>query len=224
MAELIEKFGESTIHIIEVDGEKLIKASDCAKALDYKNYRVAVNSFLESNYDLLNGCVRKIRTQSRHDRQMREQWYFNEKGLIAFLIKTNQPKAIEFQKWAINILAREVKKAVEEKEIRYGMIRAKSKKVRVEFTEILRDHGYKKPHEYIQTTYFMKTKLGIDKHRPKNELSPWELCKVTMAEILSITRLADSEADGYHDCKPLIGEASDQVSMIPEKSNIDKLT
>jgi prophage antirepressor-like protein len=216
METMIERFGESKIHIIDADGEKWINAADCAKALDYKNYREAVSQFILSNQSLLDTCVRKMRTQVSG--QGRESWHFNERGLIAFLVKTNQPKAIPFQKWAIDVLAKEIKKKVEG----YTELRAKSKKIRVEFTDTLKAHGYQLPKEYIQTTYFMKTRLGIDKHRPKNDLSVWELCKVSMAETLSMANLALTEADGYHECKPVIEKSSDVVASIEPLRSISK--
>ena len=108
MKELVERFGESRISIIDIDGEKWIRASDCAKVLDYKNYRSTVSNFVETNKELLEGGVQKLYTPSKSGDQ--ETWYFNDRGLIAFLIKTNQPKAIQFQKWAVGVLSREVKK------------------------------------------------------------------------------------------------------------------
>lgn len=222
METIIERFGESRIHLIEIDGQKLINAADCAKALDYKNYRSAIYQFIETNKELLETCVCKIRTQSRGDRQSREQWFFNEKGLIAFLIKTNQPKAFKFQKWALDILATEVKKVVNSE---YSTLRKKTKKIRVEFTDVLKDRGYEKRHEYIQTTYLMKTTLGIDKNRPKNDLSVWELCKVAMSEILSTARPSGSEAEGYKECIPIIYDSTKDISYIPEKhDNIESLS
>lgn len=215
MKEFIERFGESRISIIDIDGKKWIRASDCAKVLDYKNYRSTVSNFVETNKGLLEGGVQKLYTPSKSGDQ--ETWYFNEMGLIAFLIKTNQPKAIQFQKWAVGVLSREVKKEISNKETD---LRKKSKKVRVEFTDTLKSHGYKSPHEYIQTTYTMKTKLGIDKHRPKNDLSPWELCKVAMSEMLSTVRIEDSNANGYYECKPIIQISTENIASIPEKAII----
>ena len=156
MKELVERFGESRISIIDIDGEKWIRASDCAKVLDYKNYRSTVSNFVETNKELLEGGVQKLYTPSKSGDQ--ETWYFNDRGLIAFLIKTNQPKAIQFQKWAVNILSKEAKKEVFNKETD---LRKKSKKVRVEFTDTLKAHGYKSPHEYIQTTYTIVFLMGL---------------------------------------------------------------
>jgi prophage antirepressor-like protein len=206
---MLERFGESSINILDLNGKRWIKAADCAKALDYKNYRHTVSAFIESNKELLGEGVSKIDTPSKGGNQ--ETWYFDEKGLIAFLIKTNQPKAIPFQKWAVSVLAEKVKEKTKEKQI---TLRSKSKKVRVEFTDTLKAHGYKQPHEYIQTTYMMKTRLGIDKNRPKNDLSPWELCRVVLAEVLSTARLEVSSASGYNQCKPLIESSTSEILKI----------
>lgn len=203
---MLERFGESRITILEINGKRWIKASDCAKALDYKNYRTTVSAFIESNKELLGEGVHKICTPSKRGNQ--ETWYFDEKGLIAFLIKTNQPKAISFQKWAVCVLAEKVKEKVKEKQT---TLRIKSKKIRVDFTDTLKEHGYKQPYEYIQTTYMMKTRLGIDKNRPKNNLSTWELCRVALAEVLSTARLEDSNANGYQECKPLIESSTVEI-------------
>lgn len=216
MKELAERFGESRITFLEIDGEKWIKAADCAKALDYKNYKTTVSQFIETNKELLGSTVQNICTVAC-DGKKRDQWFFNENGLIAFLIKTNKPKAVPFQRWAIDVLSKELEKTIKNKETD---LRKKSKKIRIEFTDTLKAHGYRKPGEYIQTTYLMKTKLGIDKNRPKNDLTAWELCRVAMSEMLSTVRLESSNADGYYECKPIIQASTENIAGIPEKAII----
>lgn len=200
MNEIDVVFSESDLKILEIDGERWIKATDVARALDYKNPTVAAGEFIKANSEILYKGVSRFRTPSRGGDQ--DTWFFNSRGLMAFLVKSNRPKAVPFQKWAIGVLDDAIKKKMDLPK-QYNSVRLKSKKIRREFTDTLKDHGYKEGREYKETTYAMKTILGIEKHRPKNELDIWELCKISMAEMLSITRLDDSTANGFSEVLPI---------------------
>lgn len=78
-------------------------------------------------------------------------------------------------------------------------IREESKKTRNQFTEMLKDHGYSKPGQYIQTTIQMKNTLGIT--AKKDNMTELELKKVRAAEALA--DLLIDEESGYHEVNPV---------------------
>lgn len=98
----------------------------------------------------------------------------------------------------------------------YKFTRAKSKVARNRFTEELKERGYNKPHEYIQTTKQMKNTLQIK--NKKDEMSTEELIKVTAAEAL--TELLFTSEFGYSEVNPVCVEASEIIQKaINQKKN-----
>lgn len=94
-------------------------------------------------------------------------------------------------------------------------IRGKSKKIRSNFTDCLKEHGYTKPHEYIQTTKQMKQALGIT-HK-KDEMTTKELKKILVAETLSELQIEDIDAQGYYEVNPVCVETSNLVTKTINK-------
>lgn len=202
-------FKDVNVRVVEVDGTKMVNASDVARAIGYKNPRKASSEFILSNGELLGKGVRQIRTPTAGGEQ--ESWFFTLEGVTAFLIKTSQPSALEFQKWAVATLA----KAITDRATgEYKTIRAKSKKIRNGFTDTLQDHGIRKPVEFIEITYATKRSLGIEHTKPKDELDLWELCQVSIAETLSTYSLAKSDANGLVEVAPIVKKASKTVAQI----------
>lgn len=93
------------------------------------------------------------------------------------------------------------------KSVEYSDIRTKSKKVRNQFTETLKNHGYTKQYEYINTTKAMKKELGIT--AKKDDMTLQELASVSASEWLSMAMLTDER--GYHEVNPVCIKASDAV-------------
>lgn len=91
----------------------------------------------------------------------------------------------------------------------YKKLRDKSKEVRNHFTECLKEHGYKKPHHYIQTTKQMKETLGIV--NKKDEMTPTELKKILASETLAELKIEAMNASGYHEVNPVCVETSRMV-------------
>lgn len=89
-------------------------------------------------------------------------------------------------------------------EKRHNTERAKSIEVRKSFTDELKNHGYSKPCEYIQTTKQMKLPLGIE-HK-KNNMTASELKKIYAAEALASVMI--DGMNGYHAVNPLCVTAS----------------
>lgn len=82
--------------------------------------------------------------------------------------------------------------------------RKKSIEVRHCFTDELKDHGYSKPNEYIQTTTQMKKPLGIT-HK-KKEMTAKELKAIYASEAMA-SLLLDYEY-GYFEVNPICVQAS----------------
>jgi len=207
-------FGESDIRIIDDGGRRWIAASDVARALEYKNPAVAVSDFINGNGELLEGHVEKFSMgQGKHN------WFFDEHALIAYLVKTNQPKAVPFQKWAIDVLSKKIKETNSDQ---YTTIRFKSKKIRNDFTGVLKDHGISKPVEYIKLTYQTKRGLGIDPNKKKNDCDLWELCKISMAEMLSLYEIESKHPQGYDQISPLVKGAAVTVGSLKNNTDLAK--
>ena len=87
-------------------------------------------------------------------------------------------------------------------------LRNKSKQVRNNFTDTLKEHGYTKAHEYIQTTKQMKDTLGIT--AKKSEMNDKELSLITASELLAKGSITDEY--GYHEVNPVCIDASEAVA------------
>ena len=92
--------------------------------------------------------------------------------------------------------------------IEHTEIRNKSKIVRNDFTDTLKEHGYTKAHEYIQTTRQMKDTLGIT--AKKSEMNDRELSLITASELLAKGSITDEY--GYHEVNPVCLDASEAVA------------
>lgn len=95
----------------------------------------------------------------------------------------------------------------------YQTERKKSIEVRNNFTDELKDRGYEKQFEYIQTTTQMKKPLGI-KHK-KAEMTAKELKAIRASEAMA-SLLLENEY-GYKEVNPICVEASNIVSSAMQK-------
>lgn len=214
MNEITEYFKDINVNfIIDENGVKWVKAIDVARVLGYKNPAVSSNNFISVNKNLLTTCIRKFLIQ--HITGKKTTWYMNEKGLVAFLVKTNSDKAIEFQKWALNVISKELSIT----NTNTNSLRIKSKKVRNDFTGVLKEHGISKPYEYIQLTYQTKIYLDIDKNKKKDECNLLELCKISMSELLSAYKIESDNKTGYKEISPVVIESSKTIKQIPIENN-----
>lgn len=87
-------------------------------------------------------------------------------------------------------------------------LRNKSKHVRNNFTDTLKEHGYTKAHEYIQTTKQMKNALGIT--AKKAEMTNRELNLVLASENVATCAITDEQ--GYNEVNPVCIDASEAVA------------
>lgn len=95
----------------------------------------------------------------------------------------------------------------------YKEERKKSIDVRNNFTDELKDRGYTKPYEYIQTTTQMKNALCI-KHK-KNEMVAKELKAIRASEAMASLLLDDEY--GYSEVNPVCVEACNVVKNALQK-------
>lgn len=102
---------------------------------------------------------------------------------------------------------------------RYLQVRTKSKVVRNNFTNTLKEHGYKNPYEYIQTTKQMKDALGIT--AKKSDMTDKELSLVTASEYLADCAIDDEH--GYHEVNPVCVDASFNVANYIAKKKQKRL-
>ena len=90
----------------------------------------------------------------------------------------------------------------------YKKERQKSINVRNTFTDELKEHGYKEPHEYIQTTKQMKETLKIT--HQKSEMTERKLKAIRTSKALA--SLLFNEEYGYDEVNPKCVEASEIIS------------
>lgn len=98
-------------------------------------------------------------------------------------------------------------------ETSYNSERKKSIETRNSFTDELKERGYTKQHEFIQTTMQMKKALGIT-HK-KSEMTAKELKAVRASEAMA-SLLLDDET-GYYRVNPVCVKASGIVSNATAK-------
>jgi len=214
MKEIIEMFGEIDLRTVEniETGERWVNALDVAKVLGYKNPSVQIQNTIKRNPELYEGTT-KLVVASKGGKQ--ESTFFNLDHVIAFCMKSNRPKALPFQKWAVKILkgelTEEAKKKIEKQEIRL-----KSKTARNYFTSVLSNRGIEKKHEFIQLTYAVKVNVGIDKNKKKDDFDIKDLLLVTMAEANSTLNMLEENPEGYGEIKPVVERSSRQVKECRE--------
>jgi prophage antirepressor-like protein len=213
MKNFIEKFQETKFRVVSQEGRKFMSVVDIAKFLDYKNEYVQANVFLSRNKELLEEEVITVITTSKQGKQIK-QTFLSLEGVLMFLVKTNQKKAIPFQKWAKKVLAKEMLNMQTPK---YKQARLKSKEIRNSFTDTLSEHGISKPHEYMQLTYTTKVDVGIDKDKKKDDMSILELIKISMAESLSTYKMIEKDPEGYYEVKPIVSNSSKTIRKVTKK-------
>lgn len=192
------------------DGEQWIAAIDVAKALGYDNPSRATADMIKNNKELFKGYEKIVCLASFGGRQKTR--VLNLKGVIAFCIKSNMPKAIQFQRWAAGILEKHISSIPPD-------IRLIAKQKRIKFTDTLRDHGCDKPYHYINITRDMKDGLGIDKNKPKNSCDLIEVMKIAASEDIARINLLQKDADGYIECHNESVKASiavQEATSVPE--------
>ena len=185
------------------DGEQWIAAIDVAKALGYDNPSRAASDMINHNPELFADYERIV--SSFDGTQRRRTRVLNLKGIIAFCVRSNQPKAIPFQRWAVTILEKHISAIPSD-------VRLIAKQKRVKFTDTLRDHGCDKPYHYINITRDMKDGLGIDKNKPKDSCDLIEVMKIAASEDIARINMLQDKTEGYKECHDTSVKASALVA------------
>jgi len=89
--------------------------------------------------------------------------------------------------------------------------RERSKRIRNYFTDTLKSHGYKSPHEYIQTTNQMKARLEIE--GKKADLDPDQIEMIEISERLATMRIKREGLTGYRDIIPVCLKSCDVITV-----------
>ena len=97
-------FNGHPVSLIERNDDFVMTMNDIGKCLDYVNPRKAVHKIYTRNKALLNqySLVSNLGTI---DGKTRLQRVLNEKGMMLIAMKSNQPKAVDFQIWAVETLS-----------------------------------------------------------------------------------------------------------------------
>ena len=101
----------------------------------------------------------------------------------------------------------------------YKNERKKSIEARNTFTDTLSEHGYSKPHEYIQTTQQMKKSFGIT-HK-KSEMTARELDIISASE--SLAKVLINDEYGFDEVNPVCVDASKMVKDTIDRYSVKKL-
>ena len=195
-----EMFGK--IRTFEFDGELWFVGKDVAIALGYEKPENA----LIAHVDAEDKTTTLIRGNGSNYKS--KTTIINESGLYSLIFGSKKESAKSFKHWVTSEILPELRKTGKYVlKTKYEETRDKSKRVRNAFTESLKNHGYSKPHEYINTTKNMKKELGIT--AKKDDMTMQELAAVSASEWLSIAMLTDEH--GYHKVNPVCVKASDAV-------------
>ncbi len=98
----LASFNGQNLTIVDLHGERWIPGEDIGRALEYSEPRIAVDKIFQRNDELFSeySAVTKLVTAGG----TQETRVYNEEGVIAICLKSNQPKAIAFQRWAVRTL------------------------------------------------------------------------------------------------------------------------
>lgn len=195
-----EEFGR--IRTVEIDGEIWFVGKDVAAALGYSNPRDAIAKHVdEEDRNTVAICDGKGNPN---------QTIINESGLFSLILSSKLESARKFKRWVTSEVLPSIRKNGS-----YGAAlteREKSRRIRSCFTDMLREHGYSKRHEYINTTRAMKKELGIKEK--KDDMTDRQLAMVGASEWLSMATVGDES--GYHEVNPVCVDASRTVAGFVE--------
>lgn len=195
-----ENFGN--IRTIEIDGEVWFVGRDVAVALGYEKPENALSAHVyeeDKTTTLIQGNGSNYKSKTT---------IINESGMYSLIFGSKLEAAKDFKRWVTSEVLPAIRKTGKyDLTSDYEVARKESKKVRNRFTETLKEHGYTKQYEYINTTKAMKKELGIT--AKKDDMTLQELASVSASEWLSMAMLTDER--GYHEVNPVCIKASDAV-------------
>ncbi len=200
----IMNFENNDVRVLKINGERYMPAIDVATSLGYLDPKDAASKIINRNPERFKGWTKCLLLESQKGKQ--QTTVLNLRGIVAFCMLSRQPKAIPFQRWADQVIEKELKKVEQ--------IRIKSKQVRNEFTDTLKFHGCRKPEHYINITKSMKDRLGIEPSKKKGKYEKVELLMTMASEAVASVNMIKLNADGYRECKEISSEACTGIEMI----------
>ena len=105
-------FGKREIKLVRHDDDAWITAEQVGEALEYAEKDAVLEIYRRNKEELDEySCTLKMRVQSQNGvTQNREVRVFNEEGVMIICMLSQQPKAREFRRWAVEVLKRERRK------------------------------------------------------------------------------------------------------------------
>lgn len=99
----VTEFNGSYLSVINQEDDFYLTSTQIGEALGYENPRKAINTIYDRNKALLDEYSVDTKMVST-DGKKYTQKVFNEEGVMLICLKSKQPQAIEFQKWAVRTL------------------------------------------------------------------------------------------------------------------------
>lgn len=181
------------------EGNLYMTGEQIGICLEYENPRKAINNIFDRYKDRLKNYSRDLNLRSR-DGKPRKTRVFNERGIYLVAMKSNQPKAWDFQEAVAGIL----------ENLRKGyqvwlLKRERGKEARKTLTETIRDKYPDSPHKKFMyknfTNLVYKTALGKSFKELKEEYGEPlrdNLPSEMLAEVKRIEKAVDVFIDlGY---------------------------
>lgn len=197
------------VRIVDQNGDPWFVAKDAATALGYSNPSRSVKDHCK--------YVKEIRTTDSVGRQSK-MMIIPESDVYRLIIRSNKKEAERFESWVVEEVLPAIRK--HGKYEAPSDLRDRSKKIRVQFTDQLKEHGCTQPYHYINITQSMKENVGISLDKKKDTMNEVELGRIAAAEILARVNLIVSEAEGYNECKPICTSAAQVVLEHTTKKEI----
>lgn len=100
------KFGDLTVQLIPYDGDFWVTGEAVGVALEYPDPLRGVSKVFQRNRERLekHSTLVKLTTVEGGIAKLRAVRVFNEEGVMIITMLSRQPKAVEFQDWAVQIL------------------------------------------------------------------------------------------------------------------------
>ena len=96
-------FHSTSVAIIDHNNEAWMTGDDIGKALDYSNPRDSIQNLFERNRDEIEEYSVTIKLMATDGKQYNTRVY-NEEGVMLISMFSNQPKAKDFRRWAVQVL------------------------------------------------------------------------------------------------------------------------
>lgn len=97
------EFGGTPLPVIQHAGDYWMGAEAVGQALEYADPSKAILNLYQRHRALLTDYSAELKLTAA-DGKLRDTRCFNEEGVMLIAMKSEQPKAIEFQRWAVGVL------------------------------------------------------------------------------------------------------------------------